>query len=239
MIIPRVFQTNFRPMPLEVTDQEFMIEFYQCWKGRDKGYSAEQLLEWLQPFFVHWENLLTNPDYPKDLHWVGLRNKLTYYGDPKEKMQAWVDRANRCSGIIHELRYLFLKYLSTCRFPYPEEEHYRKIQWKRIVTGYIGTGWVTRGFNSSLKDAMRFAKLDNLVFPGEEFIEQNHFEEPFVPDYLEQMNLWDTPWEQYWARLMHLNLKTNRDFQYYTGIATSPEVTQTKKEIWHKLSQSV
>lgn len=112
----KVLPTNTRPMQLEVTSEEFALEFKAVLSSPDSDIS--KLLEISQPHLDKWEEQLNGNIIEKDIGYITLCRLLSPGCSDKalEMVKCWVAWAKSSSSIKEELQYLFLQRIRKFRY---------------------------------------------------------------------------------------------------------------------------
>lgn len=188
----KVLPTNTRPMQLEVTSEEFALEFKTALSSPDSD--VTKLLEISQPHLDKWEQQLTGYTTEKDIGYVTLCRLLSPDSSNKalEMVKCWVMWAKSSSSIREELQYLFLQRIRKFK--------YHPSLARPVMVEYI----VARDFKLGLRHFILYVYRKqgrDALFRADQTdtIDILYAEEP--PDYLLLENTGLNQWQSY---LLHL-----------------------------------
>lgn len=217
---------NVRPMPLKVSSEVFTNEWERCW--RDEGSDLTKLHRMVRPFLLHWEAMLTRPEYPKDINYVTLCRLVS--PDSVERalnlIDSWVRAATQSSSVYEELEMLFVERVRTLNY-FPGFA-------KPLMAEFV----IARDY----KLALRHKIVAILTQAGAEITYGMDPQDPSLiptshpfPDTLLVKNLDLDPWESYLLELVRRGCAL-KDMEALTHIPTE-HIFYEEKAIWRKLER--
>lgn len=226
MLRYQYLNTNVRPLPFKVTSKEFTQEWRACWE--DKERDIGQLLEMAEPVITHWTNLLSNPNYPKDINYISLCGLLdATFGDFKspQVIKFYCEQLELISSVKEELQLIFIRHLRKANY-FPAKASWRKAEY------VISLDYKSRIKNAITKQINHSIDIRTLEysFEPDSYVDEH-------ADYLLIKNLDLTPWEKYLFSLAQYDATTlsmarmhhiPRETFYYE-----------EKELWRKLKQAL
>jgi hypothetical protein len=124
----KVLPTDTRPMPLEVSSKSFATAWKKCFEG--KRSDLTELFTVIQPFLFHWEQLLTNVEYNKDIHYISMCTRLSHDEDTALAMiRTWLTYLKRLDvSVQEELQFIMMRKIRNFRF-FPEKAEPEVAEW--------------------------------------------------------------------------------------------------------------
>jgi hypothetical protein len=222
MMFYRVLPTNVRAMALDCTPEIFINEYFKCWTDPDR--STSQLYELVLPFLLHWERMLTQVDYQKDISYVTLCRRLYPKAeDPQALLRSWAHYAQNTTSVREELELLFFQRLRGFR--------YIPKQAVPEMAEYV----IAKDFRDRFKDLVLYRSRRPLDIPCAAVnfdlmtVEDKH------PDYYLLKSMGLDVWESYLLELMKLGM-TAIDISALTHIPRKTLFGEDT-QIWHQLKQ--
>ncbi|HCT51059.1 MAG TPA: hypothetical protein DF712_01240 [Balneola sp.] len=222
MQLYRIMPTNTRAMPLACSPQVFVNEYFKCWQ--DPNRATDFLYELIQPFLKHWERMLREHSYQKDLNYIALCRRLyPIANDPQTLLQKYVEHADQVSSVQEELEILFFIRLRSLRY-YPKKAAPRMAE-------YV----IAKFFRDRLKDKITHSRNHPIDIPVPELIFKLLATEDVHPDHLLLKNLGLDRWESYLLELLKLGMNTME----ISALTHLPRKTFANEgnHIWHKLKE--
>jgi len=216
----RVLPTNTRAMPLGCTAQDFVEEYFECWSNPDR--TTDKLYKLVTPLFEHWERMLRDPDYEKDLNYVALCRRLYPLSeDPQALLRDWVEYADLQSSVREELELLFFNRLRALRY-YPKRAAPKMAE-------YV----IAKDFRDRLKDVIVRSGNPPIDVPPPACTFTAMEVEDVHPDHLLLKNLGLDMWESYLLELLKLGMTTME----ISALTHLPRKTFANEEnqLWHRI----
>lgn len=124
MIWTKPFDVTIHALHLDVTPEVFGKEWRACVEDHSRDLTS--IITMLQPYFKHWVNLLTNPEYPRDIQIAALyKIGYTESYNGLDKVADWVKRQ---VDLQAELEYIACEFLRFNTF-YPKVAKGAKIEY--------------------------------------------------------------------------------------------------------------
>jgi len=192
-MIYKVLPNTQRPIPtLLVSSKEFVNEWQLCWE--DKNHDMSYLLKIAEPLIEHWIQLLTNPNYPKDVNLISLYSLLEdEFNEAESLIEKWLNYVENTTSIREELTFIFIERVRKCNY-YP-------YQASPMMAEYI----IARDFKLRLKDIIISKIKEEYIFLVDKVDPEKLFYNPHIPDYLEIKHLALMKWDEYLFDLLVTN----------------------------------
>lgn len=224
MLTYLILPTNQRPIPtLEVTSKEFTKEWEACWE--DQKRDLTHLMSIATPLVDHWEALLTNSEYPRDIGFVSLCSLIdhTNINSALQIIKRWVHWAKQMTSVREELEMLFIEHIRRARY-YPRLA-------RPVMAEYV----IARDFKSRLASKImlrRHPDFEHGTHPPNTIL----CIVPEYPDYLLLKTLGLSKWKSYLLKMM----KERYSVLELSRLNRIPRETQyyEEKEIWDYLKQT-
>lgn len=217
----RNLPTNVRPMPLQVTSDEFVEEWFTCWKNPEADMS--KLLHISKPWVNHWIQMLDNPEYPKDINYISLCALLSHSSEEALRMiDTWKKQTKSLVSLEDELTYLFVVHVRTANY-FPTRAS------RAVIAEYV----IARDFKHCLKkNIKRVASRGVDSFDTECKLDTNETDPECI--LISKMGL--SRWENYLLEL----LKTGASALDISKTTHIPRETfyYEEKDLWHKLRET-
>jgi hypothetical protein len=217
----RILPTDSRAMPLDCTSEEFATEYLACRQNPDRP--TDHLYSLIMPFFSHWERMLREPEYPKDINYLALCRRLYPQEEPFELLEYFINWADQTSSLREELELLFFERLRNLKY-------YPKLAAPRMAE-YV----IAMDFRNYLKDKIVSSARHPIDVPCSEITFDGLEVEDAHPDHLLLKNLGLDAWESYLLHLLTLGMNTME----ISALTRLPRKTfaNEENEIWHRLRQ--
>ncbi len=218
MVLTRIFPTEIHALHLEVDAREFMQEWKTC--IQDRTHDMSKLLNILEPYINHWNLLLTDPEYPKDIQITTLYSRLDKYDfGGLALVQAWV---SRIEDLKSELRYIACEVIRHTQY-YPSHA-------KPIMAEYV----FALLYRNYLRDYIRRElETDLIVLTDDETILNSEIIEPENQDAMLLEAATGNRWERYLLYLISNGFSTLE----IASIVKLPRETfyYEEKHLWEQL----
>jgi hypothetical protein len=216
----RALPTNVRAMPLGCSPKVFVEEYFECWENPNR--TTGKLYELATPLFRHWEQMLRDPNYEKDLNYVALCRRLyPLTEDPQALLKAWVVYADLKSSVKEELELLFFMRLRALKY-YPKRAAPKMAE-------YV----IAKDFRDRFKDEIIRAGNHPIDVPYPAHTFNAMVVENVHPDHLLLKNLGLDAWESYLLELLKLGM-TAMEISALTHLPRKT-FAEEENQIWHKL----
>lgn len=218
MVLTKIFPTEIHALHLQGDTREFMKEWKAC--IQDHKHDMGKLMVILEPYIIHWYNLLTNPSYPRDIQIATLYqclDKCDYGG--LEIVNTWV---NQVEHLKAELRYIACEVVRHTQY-YPNAA-------KPIMVEYV----FALLYRNYLRDHIkRDLDLDPIVVTDDETILHSQTVEYENCDVLLLEHTATSRWERYLLYLISNGFSTLE----IANIAKLPRETfyYEEKHLWEQL----
>lgn len=115
-------------MPLEVSSTQFAAAWKKCFES--KRSDLTELFEVIQPFILHWEQLLTNIEYEKDIHYISMCSRLSHDEESALVMiKVWLRYLEELGvSVKEELEFIMMRKIRNFRF-FPEKAEPAVAEW--------------------------------------------------------------------------------------------------------------
>lgn len=215
----RILPTNVRSMPIGCSAEEFTAEYRLCME--DPRRSTNKLNKQIEPFVVHWEQMINVSNYPKDINYITLCKLLHAHGDPIDILSAYKDQIKQTTSVKEELEMLFFERLRNLRY-FPKHA-------APAMAEYV----IALDFRNYLKDRIVSATKAPIDTPVEELSFTTLLTTDNYPDYLLLKNLGIDAWQNYLLMLILMG----KSSAGISSISHVPRKTFSNEEhdIWHRL----
>ena len=218
MILTKVFPTEIHALHLKTDSKTFVEEWKAC--VENKKHDMSKLLNIIEPYVIHWYNLLTDKNYPRDIQisclYTSLDSKESYGID---KVEAWVEKTD---DLKEELRYIACEVIRATQY-FPGTT-------RTIMIEYIFAVL----YRNYLKDHIKRQLRDiQVVFLPEELILEKQTIEQECNDVFLLDNATSSRWERYLLYLIYNGHSTSE----ISSIVKLPRETfyYEEKHLWEKL----
>lgn len=225
MLHYKILSTDTRAMPLNVSCEEFIAEWRSCWE--DPKRDRALLLEMADPYFVHWESMVSDHAYPKDISYLSvyqhLENGYPKY-TPTQWMRRWAREVRKLNTIKEELQLLFLEILSKMNY-FPTQAH---PQMAEFVIARFFKGYLQRRFTRTMYRPVDIRGM------GTRF--QDMGVEDIHADHLLLKNLGLTTWQAYLLTLASSGYYSASEIARITHTPTRTSIRE-EKGLWLSLKR--
>jgi hypothetical protein len=218
MVLAKLFPSEIHALHLQVETREFMKEWKTC--IQEPKHDMGNLLKILEPYIIHWYNLLTNSSYPRDVQIATLYRCLDKYDyGGLEIVNTWITQVNNLKA---ELQYIACEVIRHTQY-FPNAA-------KPIMAEYI----FALLYRNYLRDHIkRELNLDPIVVTDDETILTSQTIEYDNCDILLLESVTTNRWERYLLYLISNGFSTNE----IANIAKLPRETfyYEEKHLWEQL----
>ncbi len=197
----KVLPTDTRPMPLKVSSTRFASAWKKCFESKRSDLS--ELFEVIQPFLIHWEQLLTDVEYEKDIHYVSMCRRLSYDEDTALTMiRTWLSHLKQLDvSVQEELQFIMMRKIRNFRF-FPEKAEPKVAEW--AFAQYFKMGLLDRIQAVSKKNGLvETVSLEELEETHEYTYHSSH------PDTMLVRNLQLDTWDGYLLYLLRQGINSS------------------------------